>query len=99
IRCAALRRRRDRAIATAAKSGAPYPRMVAAGAAGILATIRGDWAGMRSAHAEGHRLCLRLGLQKSWEASFLRTYEALGEYLAGEPIQAIAILDDLAATS
>src|SRR6185295_11830851 len=83
----------DRAIASAAQSGAPYPRMVAAGAAGILATIRGDWACMRTSHAEGHGLCLRLGLQKSWEASFIRTYEALGEYLAGEPTRAIAILD------
>jgi hypothetical protein len=89
----------DRAIAAAAQSGAPYPRMVAAGAAGILATLRGDWTGMRRAHDEGHRICMKLGLQKSWEASFLRTYEALGEYFAGEPARAIAILDDLAETS
>ncbi len=89
----------DRTIAAAAQSGAPYPRMVAAGAAGILATLRGDWAGMRRAHDEGHRICMKLGLQKSWEASFLRTYEALGEYYAGEPARAIAILDDLTDTS
>ena len=44
----------------------------------------GDWAAMRRAHDEGHRICLKLGLQKSWEASFLRTYEALGEYYAGD---------------
>ncbi len=89
----------DRAIARAAQSGAPYPRMVAAGAAGILATLRGDWAGMRRRHDEGQRLCMQLGMQKSWEASFLRTYEALGEYFAGEPARAIAILDDLNETS
>ncbi|MDQ3336592.1 MAG: protein kinase [Myxococcota bacterium] len=89
----------DRAIASAARSGAPYPRMVAAGAAGILATLRGDWAAMRQSHGEGHRLCMKLGLEKSWEASFLRTYEALGEYFAGEPARAITILDDLAETS
>jgi hypothetical protein len=89
----------DRAIAAAAQSGAPYPRMVAAGAAGILATLRGDWAGMRRAHDEGHRICMKLGMQKSWEASFLRTYEALGEYFAGEPARAIEILDDLTETS
>jgi hypothetical protein len=89
----------DRAIAAATQSGAPYPRMVAAGATGILATLRGDWAGMRRAHDEGQRLCLQLGLQKSWEASFLRTYQALGEYFAGEPARAIVILDDLDETS
>ena len=54
---------------------------------------------MRRSHAEGHVTCLELGLQKSWEASFLRTYEALGEYYAGEPSRAIAILDELAETS
>jgi hypothetical protein len=89
----------DRAIAAAARSGTPYPRMVAAGAAGILATLRGDWDGMRRAHGTGHRICLQLGLEKSWEASFLRTYEALGEHYAGEPARAIAILDELAETS
>ena len=73
--------------------------MVAAGASGILATLRGDWDAMRRAHDEGHRICMKLGLQKSWEASFLRTYSALGEYYAGEPARAIAILDDLADTS
>ncbi len=89
----------DRAIASALQSGGAYPRMVASGATGILATIRGDWDTMRRSHTEGHRICLKLGLQKSWEASFLRTYEALGEFLAGEPGRAIAILDELAETS
>jgi eukaryotic-like serine/threonine-protein kinase len=93
----------DRAIAAAhrlsTESGAPYPRMVAAGAAGILATLRGDWAGMRRAHDEGHRICMRLGMQRSWEASFLRTYQALGEYYAGEPERALAILYELADAS
>ncbi len=49
----------DRAIATAQRlsieSGAPYPRMVVAGAAGILATLRGNWSGMRIAHEEGRQ--------------------------------------------
>ncbi len=89
----------DGGIAAAAESGGAYPRMVAAGASGILATIRGDWDRMRRSHAEGHAICMKLGLQKSWEASFLRTYEALGEYFAGEPARAIAILDELAETS
>ena len=89
----------DRAIAAARDSGDAYPRMVAEGATGILATLRGDWAGMRRSHGEGHRICLQLGLQKSWEASFLRTYEALGEYFAGEPARALAILDELADAS
>ena len=99
IGISSLGRYGDRAIAAAAQSGAPYPRMVAAGAAGILATLRGDWAAMRRSHDDGHRICMTLGLQKSWEASFLRTYEALGEYYAGEPVRAIAILDELAETS
>jgi hypothetical protein len=42
---------------------------------------------------------MQMGLQKSWEASFLRTYSALGEYYAGEPARAITILDELAETS
>jgi hypothetical protein len=99
IGISSLGRYGDRAIAAAARSGAPYPRMVAAGAEGILATLRGDWNGMRRAHGTGHRICLELGLEKSWEASFLRTYEALGEHIAGEPARAIVILDELAETS
>ncbi|MBX3158259.1 MAG: protein kinase [Deltaproteobacteria bacterium] len=93
----------DRALASARRlseaSGAPYPRMVAAGAAGILATLRGDWAGMRAAHGEGHRICTRMGLERSWEASFLRSYEAIGEHCAGEPARALAILDELTGAS
>ncbi|MEO6775047.1 MAG: protein kinase [Kofleriaceae bacterium] len=93
----------DRAIASAQRlsieSGAPYPRMVAAGAAGILATLRGNWSGMRIAHEEGHQICTRLGLERSWEASFLRTYWALGELYAGEPARALAMLGELADAS
>jgi eukaryotic-like serine/threonine-protein kinase len=93
----------DRAIASAQRlsveSGAPYPRMVTAGAAGILATLRGNWTGMRLAHEEGHQICKRLGMERSWEASFLRTYWALGELYAGEPVTSLAILAELADSS
>jgi hypothetical protein len=93
----------DRAIATAhrlaAASGEPYPRMVACGAAGIVATLRGDWSGMRDQHEDGARICKKLGLERSWEASFLRAYWALGEYYAGEPARALAMLDELAGAS
>ena len=89
----------DRAIASAQRlsieSGAPYPRMVAAGAAGILAMLRGNWNGMRIAHEEGHQICTRLGMERSWEASFLRTYWALGELYAGDPARALAMLGEL----
>ncbi len=83
----------------AAASVTPYPRMVAAGAAGILATLRGEWTAMRKAHTEAQQICERLGLERSWEASFLRTYQALGEYYAGEPTRALAILGELADAS
>ncbi len=93
----------DRAITSAQRlsieSGAPYPRMVAAGAAGILATLRGNWSGMRIAHEEGRQICTRLGMERSWEASFLRSYWALGELYAGEPRRSLAMLDELAAES
>jgi hypothetical protein len=92
----------DRALASAHRlstSGAPYSRMVAAGAGGILATLRGDWSGMRRAHAQGREICERLGLVRSWEASFLRTYHGLGEYYAGEPAQALVILAELEGAS
>ncbi len=93
----------DRALASAQRlavqSDAPYSRMVVAGVDGILATVRGDWARMRVAHEEGERICRRIGLERSWEASFLRTYWALGEYYAGEPTRALAMLGELAAAS
>ena len=93
----------DRALARsqqlAIDSGAPYPRMVAAGAAGILAALRGNWNGMRIAHEEGAQICKRLGMERSWEASFLRTYWALGEYYAGEPVRALAMLGELEGAS
>lgn len=93
----------DRAVANAqrlsAQSGAPYPRMVAAGAAGMLATLRGEWARMRTLHEEAERVCKKLGLERSWEASFLRTYWALGELYAGEPARASELLRALTDTS
>jgi len=93
----------DRAIANAQRlaleSGAPYPAMVAAGAAGMLATLRGNWTGMRAAHEDAERVCKRLGLERSWEASFLRTYWALGEYYAGEPARSLELLRALTETS
>jgi eukaryotic-like serine/threonine-protein kinase len=89
----------DRAIATAQRlslqSGEPYPRMVTAGATGIVATLRGNWTGMRLAHEEGERICKKLGLERSWEASFLRAYWALGELYAGEPTRALAMLGEV----
>jgi serine/threonine protein kinase/tetratricopeptide (TPR) repeat protein len=93
----------DRAIANAQRlavqSGAPYPGMVAAGASGMLATLRGNWTSMRIAHEEAEAVCKRLGLERSWEASFLRTYWALGEFYAGEPTRALELLAGLADTS
>jgi hypothetical protein len=93
----------ERAIAEARRlasdSGAPYSRMVTAGCAGIVAMLRGDWTAMRRSHDEAHRICLRLGLERSWEASFVRSYQALGEYYAGEPTRALAILDELTSAS
>jgi len=98
LAAATLGRFGDRALASAerlaARSGTPYSRMVAAGCAGILAMLRGDWTGMRTAHEGGERICLRLGLERSWEASFLRSYWALGELYAGEPTRALAMLDE-----
>ncbi|CAN5918426.1 hypothetical protein BH11MYX3_BH11MYX3_45180 [soil metagenome] len=93
----------DRAVANAqrlsAQSGAAYPHMVAAGASGMLATLRGNWDGMRSAHTEAESVCKRLGLERSWEASFLRTYWALGELYAGEAPRASELLAGLTDTS
>jgi hypothetical protein len=93
----------DRALAAAhrvsAQSPSPYPRMVTAGTAGLMATVRGDWAGMRAAHDEAQRICTKLGLERSWEASFLRTYQALGELYAGEPTVALKILGELTEAS
>ena len=87
----------DRALATAQRLAdeAPYARMVAAGCSGILATIRGDWARMRAAHEDAERICRRLGLERSWEASFLRSYWAIGEHYAGEPERALELINEL----
>jgi hypothetical protein len=90
----------DRALAAARRaSDAPYAVMVAAGAEGILCTLRGDWSRMRGSHEEAERICRRLGLERTWEASFLKSYWALGELYAGEPVRAIAMLDALADTA
>jgi serine/threonine protein kinase len=90
----------DRALAAARRaSDAPYAVMVAAGAEGILCALRGDWARMRGSHEEAERICKRLGLERTWEASFLKSYWALGELYAGEPVRAIAMLDALADTA
>jgi hypothetical protein len=88
----------DRAIARAHElADGAYPRMVVAGCAGILAMLRGEWAAMRARHEAGERACKELGLERSWEASFLKSYWALGEYYAGEPRRALALLDGIAA--
>ena len=93
----------DRALAKAERlaieSGAPYAEMVAAGCAGILAMLRGDWQGMREAHGIGERVCRRLGIERSWEASFLRSYAALGEYYAGDPLRSLTMLEELSGTA
>jgi len=61
--------------------------------------LRGDWLGMRASHMAGEKLCRRLGMERSWEASFLRSYWALGEFYAGDPTQALALLGELATTA
>jgi eukaryotic-like serine/threonine-protein kinase len=89
----------DRAIASAQRlaieSGEPYPRMVAAGVGGIVAMLRGSWSQMRDAHEEGWQICTRIGMERSWEASFLHMYWALGELYAGDPQRSLAILNEL----
>jgi hypothetical protein len=100
LAAASLGRFGDRALARArelaAASDSPYARMVTAGCAGILDMLRGNWAGMRATHEAGERECRRLGLERSWEASFLRSYWALGEFYAGDPARALAMLAELA---
>jgi len=88
-----------RAERLAATGDTPYPRMVIAGTRGILCTLRGDWAGMRSAHTTGERICRQLGLERSWEASFLRSYWALGELYAGDHARSLTLLDELISTA
>jgi hypothetical protein len=103
IAAATLGRFGDRAIARAgrlaAQSAVPYPRMVVAGCSGILAMLRGEWARMRTAHEDGARVCRRLGLERSWEASFLRSYWALGELYSGEPARTLELLAELSDAS
>jgi len=65
----------------------------------MLATLRGEWSAMRSAHEEAESVCKKLGLERSWEASFLRTYWALGELYAGEPARAEELLRALTDTT
>jgi hypothetical protein len=73
--------------------------MVVAGASGILVALRGDWRGMRDAHEGAAAICDHLGLQRSWEGSFLRAYWAMGEHYAGEPTRALELLEGLAEAS
>ena len=97
IAAGSLGRFGDLALARARRaSDAPYAQMVVVGVGGILSTLRGDWAGMREAHAEAARTCSRLGLERTWEASFLKSYWALGELYAGEPARAITMLEEVA---
>lgn len=77
----------------------PYPRMVIHGTRGILCTLRGDWDQMRACHTAGERVCREIGLERSWEASFFRTYGALGEIYAGAPDRALALLADAPAAA
>ena len=84
-----------RSAALSARSADPYARMVSEAAAGILATSRGLWRDMRAAHERGERICRELGLERSWEASFLRSYRALGELYAGELVAAVDVADSL----
>ncbi|MBP9086499.1 MAG: protein kinase [Kofleriaceae bacterium] len=73
----------------------PYAKMVAASAEGILLVLQGRWDDMRTSFSRGEAVYLQLGLNFSWEASFVRTYWALGETLAGHPDRALALLDGL----
>ncbi len=86
-----------RAEQLAEDSTTAYPRMVIAGTRGILCTARGDWQGMRAAHATGEEICKQLGYERSWEASFLRGYHGLGELYAGDHVRALTLFDELAA--
>jgi eukaryotic-like serine/threonine-protein kinase len=83
----------------------PYAKMVAASAEGIRCLCLGQWDLMRAAFTRGESVYQQLGLQFSWEASFVRTYWALGETLAGNPNRAVDLLttdgectDDVVAT-
>ena len=91
----------DRALGTARRLGqdSPYSQMVASGSAGILAMLRGDWSAMRRSHEHGEHVCTRLGLERSWEASFLRSYWSLGELYAGDPARALALLESFSSAS
>jgi tetratricopeptide (TPR) repeat protein len=71
-----------------------YPQMVIHGSRGILCTLRGDWVGMRSCRVAGEHVAAQLGLERSWEASFLRTHGALGEIFACNPTRALEMLSD-----
>ncbi len=86
-----------RAVALTRRAREPYAEMVCEAAAGIVATLRGAWGEMRAAHGRGDEICRELGFERSWEASFLRSYHALGELYAGEPARALALLEAQAA--
>jgi hypothetical protein len=81
-----------RAIDLAVRSGDPYARMTAAAVNGLTAMTVGDFDRMRAVSDHGAAICSRMGLDRSWEASFLRTYRGLGELHAGYPRAALAVL-------
>jgi hypothetical protein len=65
--------------------------MVSHAVAVIPAMLRGQWDAMRAAYQLGEQLCCELGLERSWEASFLHSYLALGELYAGELDRAVDV--------
>jgi hypothetical protein len=84
----------ERSLDLAARSPDPYARMASQAIAVIPAMLGGRWAAMRRAHQAGVRLCDELGLTRSWEASFLRSYRVLGELYAGELDDAVTLAGD-----
>jgi hypothetical protein len=80
-----------KASALSQASGDPYARMVTRAVGVVTGMLRGRWDEMRAAYREGERLADELGLARSWEASFLHSYLALGELYAGELQRAIDV--------
>ncbi len=87
----------NRAEAIAERCGDPYAQMVVAAVRLLGHTVRGDWRAMRDASARGERISNELGLSRSWEASFLRTYYAHGEFYAGEVHRSVDVLGGMLA--
>ncbi len=74
----------DEADAIAGASRDAYAQLVAAGCRILTAAMVGDFPVMRAAAERGEDLCGEMGMRRSWEASFLRSYRGLGEFFAGE---------------